>query len=674
MADMASIIAGIDGYRRYEQNRAIDLNNQAQNMKNQEAGQILDLKTQLAALQNNPYAKYNIWDPVGRRQQLLSDDDQLKIASKWASSIKNLAPEKREQGYRQFLRAMPSLGIDVSDMPQGYDEGYIDMVAGLGVDTQTRYQNEQQNSRLERQIEANREARQDEFDKRLAAFDYENNYKTKAEKDKQLQIDNMIDASSLSPDDKERAKLAYRNITLPNVKTPQERLMDVFTNPDSTDEQRETARQGLRRIAELQKEVKALEPVKPESLKDKASTMNYLSTAVKDGTIKPEQASAVYENLTGDRVDFVAPPKTYAAGNVGTMQYLIDQGMPLEQARQVVLNATPEEQLNFEQAKSNINAENQIKVNAAASQNRITENTISNAQQNDYKLQQMQFEDALKRDYETWQKTLPIDDIIKADQIAEKLNQQGFNVSANDILFNQYRKDVLDNMKQQAEIEKTNAETEKTRAETPYAGLPEAAKEYVFTQQNPEAANSSFFKDTDKKNTGETKLREEFNKLTKDYRTVGDSYSRILKVSDKPSAAGDLSLIFNYMKMLDPNSVVRESEFSNAENARAWFSETGAPTAIALAYEKARTGQRLLPEQRADFVNMAGNLMKAQQASFIASAKQFRRLAEERGYNPDNVVFDPYASLSKGNEKGNDNQANYNFTNTSDNDLLVLGE
>lgn len=155
MADLISMIADIDGMRDYEANRNKMLGNEAQAMKNQEQRKILDLKYQLEQMQNNPYGKYNVWDPQGRRQQLMSDEEQLGIASRWANSIKNLAPEKREQGYQQFLQAMPTLGIDVSDMPQGYDEGYIEQLAGYGIDPNTQYANEMA---LERQKLADEQA------------------------------------------------------------------------------------------------------------------------------------------------------------------------------------------------------------------------------------------------------------------------------------------------------------------------------------------------------------------------------------------------------------------------------------------------------------------------------------------------------------------------------------
>jgi len=150
---------------------------------------------------------------------------------------------------------------------------------------------------------------------------------------------------------------------------------------------------------------------------------------------------------------------------------------------------------------------------------------------------------------------------------------------------------------------------------------------------------------------GEADLRKEFNNLTKDYRSVGDAYSRIKSV--KPTAAGDLSLIFNYMKMLDPDSTVREGEFANAERAKAWFDEAGAPTAVRLAYEKAKKGTRLLPEQRADFINTARELMSAQKLSFDNYAERYKKIADSSGYDSRRIIIDPYESLMQEQETKN---------------------
>lgn len=215
MADIASIIANIDGYRTYEQNRALDLQNQAMQQANNENKQIWDLKNALAAETPDLFQKWAYFDPQSARQKQLSDAQQLKMASTWANSIKTLAPENRAQGYAQFLRAMKKMGIDVSDMPQAYDEGYVNQMAELGIEPETRYSNEQTNARLERQIDAQREARQDEFEKRFQEFDYENNYRTSEEKRKLEEKDNFVKALGYDNDLTNSLLAANRGITTP---------------------------------------------------------------------------------------------------------------------------------------------------------------------------------------------------------------------------------------------------------------------------------------------------------------------------------------------------------------------------------------------------------------------------------------------------------------------------
>ncbi len=137
-------------------------------------------------------------------------------------------------------------------------------------------------------------------------------------------------------------------------------------------------------------------------------------------------------------------------------------------------------------------------------------------------------------------------------------------------------------------------------------------------------------------------VRKEFNALTSDYRKVGDAFSRIKASYENPTPAGDLSMIFNYMKALDPGSVVRESEFANAENARAWFDNTNVPTFVRLAYEKAVKGNKLLPEQRKDFYDMAVKLFEAQKNSFDNHSQFYKGLAQRRGWDENDIISDPY--------------------------------
>ena len=112
-----------------------------------------------------------------------------------------------------------------------------------------------------------------------------------------------------------------------------------------------------------------------------------------------------------------------------------------------------------------------------------------------------------------------------------------------------------------------------------------------------------------------TDLRKEYVGLpaTKDFAKQATAYDRVVKSADDPSAAGDLSLIFNFMKVLDPGSVVRESEFATAAGARAALTRaegqgTPIPAIVAQALQRLETGQLLLPDQRQDFVSRAGML------------------------------------------------------------------
>lgn len=143
----------------------------------------------------------------------------------------------------------------------------------------------------------------------------------------------------------------------------------------------------------------------------------------------------------------------------------------------------------------------------------------------------------------------------------------------------------------------------------------------------------------------EKDLRDEFRALSKDFLTIRDSYNRIEKVGRKSSAAGDLALIFNYMKMLDPGSVVRESEFANAQNA------ASVPERVRGQWNRALNGERLSDKTRQDFLERAQDLHQAQVASHGRLEGQYRGLAERAGVNPENVTIDlklPEAERSGG--------------------------
>jgi len=83
-----------------------------------------------------------------------------------------------------------------------------------------------------------------------------------------------------------------------------------------------------------------------------------------------------------------------------------------------------------------------------------------------------------------------------------------------------------------------------------------------------------------------TKIREEFksNPVVKAFNTQESAYKIIKSTMTNPSAAGDLAGVTKFMKLLDPESVVRESEVGLARNA------TGLYDKLKNYYETISTG------------------------------------------------------------------------------------
>ena len=97
-------------------------------------------------------------------------------------------------------------------------------------------------------------------------------------------------------------------------------------------------------------------------------------------------------------------------------------------------------------------------------------------------------------------------------------------------------------------------------------------------------------------------LRKEFLDQSSEFIKQRDAIERVNASAEDPSPAGDLALIFNYMKILDPASVVRESEFVLAAQAGSYGDKIQAQVGRVLS------GERLNPDMRADFVKRAGKL------------------------------------------------------------------
>ncbi|WP_417790638.1 hypothetical protein [Terasakiella pusilla] len=130
-----------------------------------------------------------------------------------------------------------------------------------------------------------------------------------------------------------------------------------------------------------------------------------------------------------------------------------------------------------------------------------------------------------------------------------------------------------------------------------------------------------------------TDLRKEYNNLAKPLHEMNQSYSRMLNAASDQSAAGDIALIFAYMKMLDPTSVVREGEFATAQNS------AGVPDSIMNMYNKALDGTRLQPEQRLQFLNQAKSQYQGASGLMDTIDARYSDLANEYGVSPEQIIM-----------------------------------
>jgi hypothetical protein len=136
----------------------------------------------------------------------------------------------------------------------------------------------------------------------------------------------------------------------------------------------------------------------------------------------------------------------------------------------------------------------------------------------------------------------------------------------------------------------------------------------------------------EKRPEAEGKFRKEYSDQTKGYQEVKSAYGRVLSSED--NAVGDLSLIFGYMKMLDPGSVVREGEFATAQNA------AGVPERIQNIYNKVVSGERLSGSQRSAFKGQAGKLYETAQKQEATVRDGIGRIAKGYGLNTANIFYE----------------------------------
>jgi hypothetical protein len=133
-------------------------------------------------------------------------------------------------------------------------------------------------------------------------------------------------------------------------------------------------------------------------------------------------------------------------------------------------------------------------------------------------------------------------------------------------------------------------------------------------------------------------LRGQFINEAAPHVQIANAYQKVTSAPE--TAAGDMSKIFGFMKILDPGSTVREGEYASAENARGVGEKTRA------LYNKVISGEKLTPSQRAEFDQAAAALVKSQQDQYKRTIeKHYTNITTKAGVQPDLVISNPYEGV-----------------------------
>tara|TARA_R110000822_G_scaffold102495_14_gene228918 strand:- start:474 stop:1865 length:1392 start_codon:yes stop_codon:yes gene_type:complete len=129
----------------------------------------------------------------------------------------------------------------------------------------------------------------------------------------------------------------------------------------------------------------------------------------------------------------------------------------------------------------------------------------------------------------------------------------------------------------------------------------------------------------------EARLRVEYLKSAQALRDAELGYSTLESSASQASGPGDVALITSFMKMLDPGSVVRESEFATARDTGGLY------TRLRNSLSKAEQGQFLQPKQRAEFVSLAKLYLDAANEQEILMYQDKAEIAANYGLNPRSI-------------------------------------
>ena len=146
-----------------------------------------------------------------------------------------------------------------------------------------------------------------------------------------------------------------------------------------------------------------------------------------------------------------------------------------------------------------------------------------------------------------------------------------------------------------------------------------------------EALKATGGRDPEKTFAQEEKIRKEWQGRSKMYNELQGTFNTLQASASSANGPGDIALITGFMKMLDPGSVVRETEFATARDTAGLF------TQLQNRLEKAQNGQLLSPQQRKEYVALSQKYLDSAQKKADQEKKDLGIVVKNYRLNPENV-------------------------------------
>jgi hypothetical protein len=162
----------------------------------------------------------------------------------------------------------------------------------------------------------------------------------------------------------------------------------------------------------------------------------------------------------------------------------------------------------------------------------------------------------------------------------------------------------------------------------------------IESGKDAKAKKDTAFKLLEMKNKDEQTFFKNYNddKQVENFNESTTQLKKMLSALDQNTGAGDVAAIFAFMKTLDPQSVVRESEFEVAEG-------TGGSTLLSFEkafqkWQKLKTGERLTDRERENFKKAAIAFHNSSEGTIDNIRSGYETVAQNKGLNIENIFVD----------------------------------